>query len=62
MEENIQQELGVLIQRRYEELDELKKKGVEPFAYSYDVNSSSEDIKIKFDENEKRIVKIAGEL
>ena len=62
MEENIQQELGVLIQRRYEELDELKKKGVEPFAYSYDVNSNSEDIKSKFDENEKRIVKIAGRI
>lgn len=62
MEENIQQELGVLIQRRYEELDELKKKGIEPFAYSYDVNSNSEDIKSKFDENEKRIVKIAGRI
>lgn len=62
MEENIQQELGVLIQRRYEELDELKKKGIEPFAYSYDLNSNSEDIKSKFDENEKRIVKIAGRI
>jgi lysyl-tRNA synthetase class 2 len=61
VEENIQ-DLNVLIQRRYEELDELKKKGIEPFAYSYDVNSNSEDIKSKFDENEKRVVKIAGRI
>lgn len=61
MEENIQ-DLNVLIQRRYEELDELKKKAIEPFAYSYDINSNSEDIKSKFDENEKRVVKIAGRI
>ena len=62
MEENINQDLGVLIQRRYEELVELKQKGIDPFAYSYDVNSDSENIKSNFNEEEKRVVKIAGRI
>lgn len=62
MEENLNQDLGVLIQRRYEELAELKQKGIQSFAYSYDVNSDSENIKSNFNEEEKRIVKIAGRI
>lgn len=62
MEENLNQDLGVLIQRRLEELSELKKKGIEPFAYSFDVNSDSDNIKTNFKENEKRIVRIAGRI
>ncbi|MCK7523027.1 MAG: OB-fold nucleic acid binding domain-containing protein [Ignavibacteriales bacterium] len=62
MEENINQDLGVLIQRRYEELAELKQKGVESFAYSFDVTSDSENIKTNFNEEEKRSVKIAGRI
>ncbi len=62
MEGNTNPELGVLIQRRYEELSELKQKGIEPFAYSFDVNSSSENIKDNYKEDEKRNVKIAGRI
>lgn len=62
MEENLNQDVGVLIQRRHEELSELKKKGIEPFAYSYNVNTDSDNIKTNFKEEEKRIVKIAGRI
>ena len=62
MEENLDQDLGVLIQRRHEELSELKKKGIEPFAYWYDINSNSDNIKTNFKEDEKRIVRIAGRI
>jgi len=62
VEENVNQDLGVLIQRRYEELAELKQKGIESFAYSFDVTSDSENIKTNFNEEEKRSVKIAGRI
>ena len=62
MDENIQQDINVLIKRRFEELNELKAKGFEPFAYSYDVDSNAEDIKKSFKEDEKKIVKIAGRI
>lgn len=62
MDGNISQELGVLIQRRYEELSELKQKGIEPFAYSFDVDSNSENIKDNYKEDEKRNVKVAGRI
>ncbi len=62
MEENFQQDINVLIKRRFEELNELKAKGFEPFAYSYDVNSSAEDVKKNFKEDEKRVVRIAGRI
>ncbi len=60
--ENIQQDLNVLIQRRYEELEELKTKGIEPFAYSYDVNSDSDSIKQNYLEGDVKNVKIAGRI
>lgn len=62
MENNIQQEINVLIKRRHEELEELKSKGFEPFAYSFDVDSNAKDIKDNFKEDEQRNVKIAGRL
>jgi lysyl-tRNA synthetase class 2 len=62
VEENINQDLGVLIQRRHEELDQLKQKGIEPFAYSYEINADSDQIKNNFNEDEKRVVKIAGRI
>ncbi len=62
MDENIQQDINVLIKRRFEELNELKILGFEPFAYSYDVNSNAEDIKKNFNEDEKHVVKIAGRI
>ncbi len=61
MDNNIQ-DINVLIKRRYEELEELKKKGFEPFAYSYEINSNSEDIKNNFKDDEKRTVRIAGRI
>ena len=51
-----------LIKRRYEELHELNEKGFQPYAYSFDVDSDSEDIKENYKEDEKRDVKIAGRI
>ena len=55
-------EINDLIKRRYEELDALIKSGVLPYAYSFDVDSNSEDIKSNFKDAEKRNVKIAGRI
>ena len=55
-------EINDLIKRRYEELDALIKSGVLPYAYSFDVDSNSEDIKSNFKDDEKRNVKIAGRI
>ena len=60
--ENNQTDINVLIKRRYEELEELKKKGFEPFAYSFDTDSYSSDIKNDFQSYENKDVKIAGRL
>ncbi|MBI5662901.1 MAG: lysine--tRNA ligase [Ignavibacterium album] len=62
MENNIQQEYNDLVKRRFEELDELKKLGIEPYAYEFEVNSDSEDIKNNFEEDKQRQVKIAGRI
>ncbi len=40
----------------------LNEKGFQPFAYSFDVDSDSEDIKNNYKEDEKRNVKIAGRI
>jgi lysyl-tRNA synthetase class 2 len=62
LENNVQLTVNDLIRRRYEELDELIKKGVETFAYSYDINSNSEKIKESFVEGSELNVKIAGRI
>lgn len=62
MEQNLFEDLNVLMKRRYEELDELKNRNVEPFAYSFEVNSNSEDIKNNYSEELKREVSIAGRI
>ncbi len=63
MEHHIQDDINVLIKRRFEEYEELLKRGVQPFKYSYDVNSDSADIIANFkDEDEKREVSIAGRI
>lgn len=59
---NAQEDMNVLLKRRMEELEELKNLGFEPFAYSYDVNSNSDDIKENFKEDEKRTISIAGRI
>ncbi|MBE0570895.1 MAG: lysine--tRNA ligase [Ignavibacteriaceae bacterium] len=61
MESN-QIDINVLIKRRYEELDELKSKGIETFAYSFDVDNYSEDIKNNYEQYEGKDVKIAGRI
>ena len=60
--DNNQNELNVLLKRRKDELTELKSRGVEPFAYEFEVNSNSKEIKDKFVDDEKKEVKIAGRL
>ena len=60
--ENNQTDINVLIKRRYEELDELKKKGIETFAYSFDTDSYSEDIKNNFEKYESKDVRLAGRI
>ena len=62
MENNIQQEINVLIKRRHEELEELKSKGFEPFAYSFEVDSNAKEIKDTYKEDEEKNVKVAGRL
>ena len=60
--ENNQTDINVLIKRRYEELEELKKKGVEPFAYSFETNAYSINIKNDFKAYENKDVRLAGRL
>jgi lysyl-tRNA synthetase class 2 len=60
--ENTQTDINVLIKRRYEELDELKKMGIENFAYSFDIDNYSEDIKNDFGKYENKDVKLAGRI
>ncbi len=62
MENSVQPSVNELIKRRYEELDELNKKGIETFAYSFDVNSDSETIKNNFKEDVSQEVSIAGRI
>ena len=60
MEANLK-DVNELIKRRYEELNELSEKGFQPYAYSFDVDSDSEDIKENYKEDE-RFVLNNGEL
>lgn len=60
--ENNQTDLNVLIKRRYEELEELKKKGFEPYAYSFDADSYSQTIKDDFSDYENKNVKVSGRI
>ena len=60
--ENNQNDINVLIKRRYEELEELKKKGIETFAYSFETDSYSDDIKKDFESFENKDVKLAGRI
>lgn len=62
MENNQIQDINVLIKRRYEELEELNKLGVQPFAYSFDVTSNSADVKNSYVEGEEKTVSIAGRI
>ncbi len=62
LENNIQQDSNTLIQRRYEELYELAKMGIQPYAYSFEVNSYSDEIKNNFEKLEGKDVSVAGRI
>jgi lysyl-tRNA synthetase class 2 len=53
---------NVLIERRMEELSELKKMNVEPFAYEFDINNNSESVKKNFENLEGKDVSVAGRI
>lgn len=59
---NPEQEYNTLMQRRHEELNELLEKGIQPFAYNYDVNNYSQDIKNSFEQFENKDVRLAGRI
>jgi lysyl-tRNA synthetase class 2 len=59
---NQEQEYNSLVQRRHEELNALIEKGIQPFAYNFDINSYSQTIKNNFDQLENKDVKIAGRI
>lgn len=63
MENNVNiQDMNSLIERRLEELSELRKKDINPYTYSYDVDNYSVDIKNNYDALEGKDVSIAGRI
>lgn len=62
MDQNQQQDLNALMQRRLEELSELREKGFQPFAYSFDTTHKSIEIKSDFEKYENKDVAIAGRI
>jgi len=58
----VNEDLNLLMKRRFEELEELKNRNVVTFAYNFDVTSDSKDIIANFSEDEKREVAIAGRI
>jgi len=56
------QDMNTLIERRLEELAELKKKNYETYAYSFDVKNYSSDIKDNYEALEGKDVDIAGRI
>jgi len=63
LEHNLQHDdVNTLMKRRFEELEELKRKNIEPFAYSFDVNAYSRDIKNNYEEGIETNVKVAGRI
>jgi lysyl-tRNA synthetase, class II len=62
-ERNEAQELNELMLRRREELEELKKLGINPYPYEFDRTAYSTEIKESFsDEAPRRDVKVAGRI
>jgi lysyl-tRNA synthetase class 2 len=62
VEENVQEDINVLIKRRHDELNELRDKGFEPYAYFFDVDSNSQEIKSNFEKYENKDIKLAGRI
>lgn len=61
MAQTPQEETHALLKRRREELDELRERGVQPFAYSFDVDADS-TIADRYDEYEDKEVRVAGRI
>ncbi len=59
---NVENDLNLLMERRFEELKELNEKGIQPFAYSYEVDAYSRSIKENFEQYENKDVSIAGRI
>jgi len=56
------QDMNTLIERRLEEIKELRNKNIEPYAYSFNVDSYSVDIKSNYDSLEGKDVNVAGRI
>ncbi len=57
------QELNALMARRREELDQLRKLGIEPYPHGYERDAFSSDILSAFNDGEpQRIVSVAGRI
>ncbi|MEW6702840.1 MAG: lysine--tRNA ligase [Bacteroidota bacterium] len=59
---NQEQDFNALIQRRHQELKELIEKGIQPFAYSFDIDNYSLKIKNNYEQYENKNVKVAGRI
>jgi len=62
LEQNQQTDINVLMQRRLEELKELREKGFQPFAYSYNVTNKAKEIISGYDNYENKDVSVAGRI
>lgn len=62
MDNSVQPSFNELVKRRYEELEELKAKGYETFAYSFEADCTADEIKKNFKDDEEWNVKIAGRI
>jgi lysyl-tRNA synthetase class 2 len=58
----MQSDINDLIKRRLEELELLKQKSVEPYAYEFEVNNDSQNIKQNYETFEGKDVNIAGRI
>lgn len=56
------QDINDLIKRRLEELEELKKKGINPYPYSFDVSNYTNEIIENFSKFEGKDVSVAGRI
>ncbi|RNA64673.1 lysine--tRNA ligase [Prosthecochloris sp. ZM_2] len=60
--EQEQKTLNDQMQRRLEEREMLRKEGVRPYPFSFDVTAYSRQIKEQFDENSPQTVSVAGRI
>ena len=60
--QSLEKETNILIERRHEELKEIKNKGILPYEYEFEIDSYSLDIKADYEHYETKDVKIAGRI